>query len=153
MPMCPIVSAYGTATYNIAKFITRILHNYCGKTSPFVKDSVDFIKKLNISINPEETLVSFDVGALFTSLPIPVALHVTNYKISTCTNFTNVCKIPTGKFIKLLEFTITNSIFCFNKKFYTQLQDAAMGSPVSPVIANIYIEYIESLAISSPTSI
>ena len=39
-------------------------------------------------------------------------------------------------------------------KFYEQLQGAAMGSPVSPVIANIYMEYFESLAIpSSPTLI
>ena len=29
-PMCPIVSACGTATYNNATFITKILHNYCG---------------------------------------------------------------------------------------------------------------------------
>ena len=58
------------------------------------------------------------------------------------------------QFIKLLEFTLTNCIFCFNKKFYKQLKGAAMGSPVSPVIANIYIKYFESLAIpSSPTLI
>ena len=49
MPMHPIVSACGTATYNTAKFITKILQNYSGKTSSFVKDSTDFIKKLNIS--------------------------------------------------------------------------------------------------------
>ena len=40
------------------------------------------------------------------------------------------------KFIKLLEFTITICIFCFNKKFYKQL--------------HIYMEHFESLAI--PTS-
>ena len=46
MPMCPIVSACGTATYNTAKFITKILQNYCGKTSYFVKDSTNFIQKI-----------------------------------------------------------------------------------------------------------
>ena len=123
MPMCPIVSACGTATYNTAKFISKILQNYCGKTSSFLKDSTDFIKKIkHLSINPEgKTLVSFDVSALFTSIPIPVALQVINSKILTCINFTNICKIPTEKFFKLLEFTITNCIFCFNKKFYKQL--------------------------------
>ena len=76
IPMCPIVSACGTATYHTAKFITKILQNYCGKNSSFVKDSTDFIKKIkHLSIKPEETLMSFDVSALFTSIPVPVALQ------------------------------------------------------------------------------
>ena len=29
MPMCHVVSACGTATYNTTKFITKILQNYC----------------------------------------------------------------------------------------------------------------------------
>ena len=156
MLMHPIVSACGTTTYNTAKFITKILQNYCGKTSSFLKDSTDFIKKIkHLSINPMgETLVSFDVSALFTSIPVPVALQVINSKISTGTNFTNVCKTPIVEFNKLLELTLTNWIFCFNIKFYKQLQSAAMGSPVSPVITNIYMEYFESIAIpSSPALI
>ena len=156
MPIHPIVSACGTATYNNAKFISKILENYCSKTSSFVKDRTDFIKKIkHLSVNPrEETLASFDVSALFTSIPVTVALQVINPKISTSTNFTNVCKIPTEKFIKLLEFTLTNCIFWFNMEFYKQFQGAAMGLPVSTVIANIYMEYFKSLAIpSSPTLI
>ena len=154
--MLPIVSACGTAAYNTSKFINKLLQNYCGKTLSFVKDSTDFIQKIkHLSINPEEeTLVSFDVSALFTSIPVPVALQFINSKISTWTSFTNICKIHTGKLIKHLEFTITNCIFSFNKKFYKQMQSSAMVSPVSPVIANIYMEHFESLAIpTSPTLI
>ena len=96
--MCPIVSACGTATYSTAKYITNILQNYCGKTSSFVKDSTDFIKKIkHLSIDPEEeTIVSFDVSAPFTSIPVPVALQVINSKIFTCTN---VCKLTSEKFM------------------------------------------------------
>ena len=150
MTMHPIVSACGTATYKSTKFITKIFQNYCGKTSSFVKDSTDFIQKIkHLSINlEEETLVLFDVSALFSSIAEPIELQLTNCKISTCTTSTNVFKIPTEKFIKPLEFILTNCIF--NKKFSTQLQDAAMSSPISPVNANIYMKHFESLAI--PTS-
>ena len=112
MPMHPIVSASGTATYNTAKFITKNSSNCCSKTLSFVKDSIDFIQKIkHLSLNlKEETLVTFDVSSLFTSIPVPVVLQVINSKISTCTNFTNVCKSPKEKFIKLLEFTISASI-------------------------------------------
>ena len=49
MPMCPIVSACDTATYNTAKFITKIFQNYGSKTSSFVKDVQILSRKLNIS--------------------------------------------------------------------------------------------------------
>ena len=47
MPMLPIVFTCGRAVYNTTKFITEILQNYCGKTSSFLKDSTDFVKKVN----------------------------------------------------------------------------------------------------------
>ena len=151
VPMHPIVSVCGTATYNTAKFITKILQNYCGKTSSFLKDSTYFTQKIkHLCINPkEETLVSFDDRSFFTIIPVPVELQVIKSKISTYINFTTVQDSYRKKFIKLLEFTITNCIFCFNKKFCNQLEGAAMGSPVSPVIANIYTKYFKSLGIPS----
>ena len=131
--MHPIVSVCGTVIYNTAKFITKILQNYCGKIHPLLKIVQILSRKIKyLSINPEETSVSFDVSALFTSIPVPVALQVINSKISTCTNFTNVCKTPTEKFIKLLESTITNCIFCSNKKFYKQLQVCSHGFTCFP---------------------
>ena len=149
MPIQPIVSACGTATYNTAKFITKIIQNYCGKTSSFVKYSTDFIKKIkNLSLNPEqETLVSFDVSALLTSIPVPIVLQVINYKISTCTSFMNVCKIPTEIFIKLLEFTITNCIFCLiiNSINNYRVQPWVHLSPC-------HCKYLNGISIAIPSS-
>ena len=41
-PMCPIVSACGMATYQLPKFLTKILQRYTGITPSFVKDSKSF---------------------------------------------------------------------------------------------------------------
>ena len=38
-------------------------------------------------------------------------------------------------------------MFSFQGKSYKQLHGAAMGSPCSPVVANIYMEYFEELAL------
>ena len=47
----------------------------------------------------------------------------------------------------LLKLVLENCVFSFQGKFYKQLHGAAMGSPCSPVVANIYMEYFEELAL------
>ena len=81
-PMCPIVSACGISTYNLAKYLTKILKVYIGHSSSFVKDSKDLTDKLqSIKLQDNEELVSFDVSALFTSIPVNEALDVINQLI------------------------------------------------------------------------
>ena len=38
----------------------------------------------------------------------------------------------------LLELCLKTTYFSFRKEFYQQTDRAAMGSPVSPVVANLY---------------
>ena len=43
--------------------------------------------------------------------------------------------------------------FSFQDQFYEQVKGAAMGSPVSSIVANLYIEYFELKALSTaPTA-
>ena len=44
----------------------------------------------------------------------------------------------------LLEFCLTHTYFLFQGKYYEQVQGAAMGSPISPLIANIFMEEFEA---------
>ena len=54
-----------------------------------------------------------------------------------------------GNIISLLEFCITSTYFSFQGKFYEQVEGAAMGSPLSTIVANIYMEIFEVEAITS----
>ena len=73
----PIVSSIDSPTYNLAKFLTRIISPLSGKTSTFVKDSGDFVEKArSIRLEEESILVSFDVTSLFIKVPIAEALEV-----------------------------------------------------------------------------
>ena len=48
----------------------------------------------------------------------------------------------------LLKIVLNNCVFSFQEQFYKQLHGTAMGSPCSPVVANIYVEYFENRALS-----
>ena len=49
----------------------------------------------------------------------------------------------------LLEFCLTHTYFLFQGKYYQQAQGAAMGSPISLLIANILMEEFEVKALQS----
>ena len=40
-------------------------------------------------------------------------------------------------------------ILSFQDQFYEQIEGAAMGSTVSPIVANLYMEYLEQKALST----
>ena len=47
----------------------------------------------------------------------------------------------------LLEFCPKSTYFTFQGKHYEQLEGAALGSPISPIVANLYMEDFEVKAI------
>ena len=49
--------------------------------------------------------------------------------------------------ILLLEFCIKNTYFSFQDQFFEQVEGAAMGSPVRPIVADLYMEYLEQKAL------
>ena len=51
--------------------------------------------------------------------------------------------------ILLLEFCLKNTYFSFQDRFYEQVEGAVMGSPVSPIVASLYMEYVEQNALST----
>jgi len=53
--------------------------------------------------------------------------------------------------LALLKHLLTPIYFCFDGQFYEQTDGVAMGSPLSPVIANFFMEDCEKNAIEQAT--
>ena len=61
--------------------------------------------------------------------------------------------LPVEDIILLLEFCLKNMYFSFQDQFYEQVKGVAMGSPDSPTVANLHMDYFEHKALSiAPTS-
>ena len=76
-PLRPIVSSTGTATYNTAKELARILKPLVGSSIHHVQNTRDFVEQIKETrLKQGECIISYDVAALFTSVPIqPVHQH------------------------------------------------------------------------------
>ena len=140
IPLRPIVSSIGNITYNIAKYLTQILSSLVGQSPHFIKNSMDFIKKIkDLEIPPGRKMVSYDVTALFTSIPVDQAIKVVEERLKKDTNLRKRCELSIGQLIQLVSFCLNSTYFTYNGTFYKQKHGTAMGSSVSPVIANLYI--------------
>ena len=57
--------------------------------------------------------------------------------------------MPADTNLELLGFCLNNTYYVFQDTFYEQTKGAAMGSPISPIIANIFMEAFENRAITT----
>ena len=51
--------------------------------------------------------------------------------------------------ISLLEFCLKTTYFQFHGRSFEQLQGQVMGSPISPIVANLYMEDFENKAMNT----
>ena len=98
---------------------------------------------------PGECLSSYDVSALITSVPIDPALKIIKDLLVKDPTLKDRTVIGIDDIILLLEFCLKNTYFSFQGQFFEQVEGVAMGSPVSPIVANLYMEYLEQKALST----
>ena len=149
-PLRPIVSSCGSVTYGVAKELAKILKPLVGKSPHHITSTQDFVEQArHIKLEPGECLSSYDVSALFTSVPIDPALNIIKDLLDKDTILKERTVMDVGDIILLLEFCLKNTYFSFQGQFYEQVEGAAMGSPVSPIVANLYMEYLEQKALNT----
>ena len=83
-------------------------------------------------------LISFDFTSLFTNIPLEETINIaidTNFQ-----NYPNV-KFTRKELQKLFKIATSETYFIFNNKIYDQIDSVLMGSPVAPILANLFMSY------------
>ena len=87
-------------------------------------------------------MASYDITSLFTNIPpnetIDIICNIIFRDSQSYHNFTK------ETLRKALQLTCTNAPFLFNKQIFRQTDGVAMGSPLGPTLANIFLCHHES---------
>ena len=71
------MSSCGSVTYGVTKELAKILKLLVGKSPHHINSTQDFVEQVkHITLVPGECLSSYDVSALFTSVPVDPALNI-----------------------------------------------------------------------------
>ena len=149
-PLRPIVDYTGSIGYATSRSLSDILSPLVGNTAQHVKNSQHLSEAVSeIFIEENENFLSHDVISLFTNVPIPKALDIVRRRLNEDSTLKNRTKLSVDDIMDLLEFILTTTYMTFRGQIYNQKFGTAMGSPVSPIIANIVMEHLEQLAIAT----
>ena len=152
-PGRPIVSSCGAPTEGISRLVDFHLRPLVGKIPSYIKDTTDFLLKLNTIANlPSDTmLATLDVTALYTNIPHAEGIQACRAALNT----REVLQPPTEDLIHLIELILTKNNFVFDDEHYLQVHGTAMGTRMAPSYANIFMGMLEKTilenAIYKPT--
>jgi len=148
-PMRSVVSTIGTPFYGTSSFLVQLIQPTLNKDSIRVKNSSSFVEEAKSwTITPSEIQVSFDVVALYPSVPIKAAIDAMmeilrrdESDVSTRT------KLSMSDIQKLLELSLSTCYFVWDNKLY-QIEDSGpIGLSLMVVVAEGYLQYLEAKAI------
>lgn len=147
IPLRPVLSLIGSPQHKLAKWLVSELQPVLHRFSKYcVKDSFSFSTIVNnFDLNSSSSLsspfmCSFDVKSLFTNVPL---LEVIDICVHEMYSGDIKQSIPRAVFRELLIMATSGVEFSFDNQMYRQVDGVAMGSPLGPILADIFMGYHE----------
>ena len=109
-------------------------------SSHYISDSLIFAKTMhNLDSDPNVFVCSFDVPSLFTNVSLDETIKICSEALYDESDSQPI--IPKGVFVELIKSATSSGKFSFNNA--KQTDRVAMGSPIGPTLAHIFVEYYE----------
>ena len=136
--------------YRTSRALADILAPLVGKSDHHLNNSKHLAKKMiSVMVEEDEMFISHDVVSLFTNTPIDLALQVIWKQLEGDTELHTRTRFTIEDIMDSLKVIVTTINFSFRGSIYQQMFDVTMGSPVSPLLANLFMEWLEKQAIAT----
>ena len=137
----PIVSSIGAYNYQLAKYLSSLLTPHIPDKFT-TRDSFTFVKELQaINLN-NKFLISLDIQSLFSNIPLKETI---NLAVDTILKHNANFPIKKIDLAKLFSIATSETHFLFQGNIYDQIDGVSMGSPLAPVLANLFMGFNEDL--------
>ncbi|XP_046435222.1 uncharacterized protein LOC124187022 [Neodiprion fabricii] len=142
----PVVSSIGSPGYEIANFVHKSLLPFVMSLKYNVTDSFHFVDQIKLKkANEDHVLISLDVVSLFTNVHNSLIRKIIIERWDEIQKFV---QLDQTTLLELIDFCYDSGYFVFDGNFYLQKEGCAMGSPASPSIAIIAVDYVVSMALT-----
>jgi hypothetical protein len=151
VPIRPVISNVTAPNHLLARRVNDIFREQSKFAAKYsVQNSFDFINRVSkVHIPSKCILVSFDVSNLFTSVPPKEAIDIAEtILVQKSVPYPVICEL-----VQLLQTCAFQNYFKFNGKYFKQPNGLAMGSPLSPILADIYMDHFEKNLFSSSSEL
>jgi len=150
-PMRTIVSTIGTAFYGTSKYLVDMIQPTLDMNPIRVKNSISFIDEAKTwIIDPDEVQVSYDVVALYPSVPIKKAIvSMVDILNSDFENVRERTKLEIEDIRQLLTLCLIKFYFFWEGEYYDIPDAGPIGLSLMVVIAECFLQVIEKQAIDA----
>ena len=142
-PLRPILSATGLSHHELDKWLAGLLQLVLEQfSSQCILNSFTLAKTMqNLDIDPNIFMCSFNESSLFTNVPLDETSKICSDALYDNSDLQP--PIPKDVFVELMKSVTSSVEFSFNNTMHKQTDGVAMGSPLNPALANIFVEYYE----------
>jgi hypothetical protein len=142
-PIRPLVNYMPAPAYRLAKKLERIIKTEVRlENNHSLKNSLHLIENIkNINVDQRHTLASLDITNLYTNIPVDETLIILQNNLE---NHSTMSDHKRNELMALLRIVLKQNYFCFNNDFFIQCKGLAMGSPLSGILAEIFLNHLEN---------
>ena len=142
-PLRIIISCINSPFYKLAVFLKDIINKSLNIKEKFghIKNSYELVKRINGLLLPEGyKIVSLDISSMYSNIPMEL---VVNSVLSRWSEMEKNTSIPIQEFKRAISIILESAYFRFNDEYYEQIFGLTMGSPLSPIVADLVIQDLE----------
>ena len=131
--------------HQLAKYLSSLLEPVLTLySSNCIRNSFTFADIIKTSNSDPSSvfLCPFDISNLITYVPLAKTIQICADAL--CSSEHPTAPFPRQIFVELMEMATSSVEFSFNDIIHRQIDGVAMGSPLGPSLANIFVGYYES---------